>query len=33
VLIFIGFIVSTEVFSARIRIGPVSIGRREATTL
>jgi hypothetical protein len=33
VLIFIGFIVSTEVFSARIRIGPVSIGRREVTTL
>jgi hypothetical protein len=31
-LIFIGFIVSTEVFSARIRIGPVTIGRREATT-
>ncbi len=33
VLIFIGFIVSTEVFSARVRIGPISIGRREATTL
>jgi hypothetical protein len=33
VLIFIGFIVSTEIFSARIRIGPVSIGRREVTTL
>lgn len=32
-LIFIGFIVSTEVFSSRIRIGPVSIGRREVTTL
>jgi hypothetical protein len=32
-LIFIGFIVSTEVFSARIRIGPVTIGRREVTTL
>ena len=32
-LIFIGFIVSTEVFSARIRVGPLSIGRREATTL
>ena len=32
VLIFIGFIVSTEVFSARIRIGPVSIGHREVTT-
>ena len=31
-LIFVGFIVSTEVFSARIRIGPVTIGRREATT-
>ena len=31
-LIFVGFMVSTEVFSARIRIGPVSIGRREATT-
>ena len=32
-LIFIGFLVSTEVFSARIRVGPLSIGRREATTL
>lgn len=33
VLIFIGFIVSTEVFSTRIRIGRVGIGRREVTTL
>jgi hypothetical protein len=33
VLIFIGFIVSTEVFSARVRIGPISFGRREVTTL
>jgi len=33
VLIFIGFIVSTEVFSARVRIGPISIGRSEVTTL
>jgi hypothetical protein len=32
-LIFIGFIVSTEVFSARVRLGPVTIGRREVTTL
>jgi len=27
--IFIGFVVSTEVFAARVRIGPVAIGRRE----
>ena len=33
VLIFIGFIVSTEIFSARVRIGPFTIGRREVTTL
>jgi hypothetical protein len=31
-LIFIGCIVSTEVFSARIRVGPVSLGRREVTS-
>jgi hypothetical protein len=31
-LIFIGLIVSTEVFSARIRVGPVSLGRREVTS-
>ena len=33
VFIFIGFIVSTEVFSARVRIGPITIGHREVTTL
>ena len=33
VLIFIGFIVSTEIFSAQVRIGPFTIGRREVTTL
>lgn len=27
--IFIGFVVSTEVFAARVRIGPLAIGRRE----
>lgn len=32
-LIFIGFVVSTEIFSARVRIGPLTIGRREVTTL
>lgn len=31
--IFVGFIVSTEVFSARVRIGPLTVGRREVTTL
>jgi hypothetical protein len=31
--IFIGFVVSTEVFSARVRIGPLTVGRREVTTL
>jgi len=31
--IFIGFVVSTEVFSARVRIGPLTMGRREVTTL
>jgi hypothetical protein len=33
VFIFVGFIVSTEVFSARVRIGPITIGHREVTTL
>lgn len=33
VLIFAGFIVSAEVFSARVRIGPLSVGRREVPTL
>jgi len=33
VFIFIGFVVSTEVFSARVRIGPLRIGRREVPTL
>ena len=33
VLIFIGFVVSTEIFSARVRIGPFTIGRREVSTL
>jgi hypothetical protein len=32
VLIFAGFIVSTEVFSARVRIGPLTVGHREVTT-
>jgi hypothetical protein len=33
VLIFVGFVVSTEIFSAQVRIGRFRIGRREVTTL
>ena len=32
VLIFIGFVVSTEVFAARVRIGPFAIGSRGETS-
>jgi hypothetical protein len=29
VFIFIGFVISTEVFASRVRVGPVAFGRRE----